>query len=91
VLVDYLTNVNPAARRKLETLRHILIGGEELNPVATQTFKSMLPHVGLTNTYGPTETSIGTIFFEIGKERYSSIPIGRADRQRERVDPRRAP
>ena len=77
VLVDYLTNVNPAARRKLETLRHILIGGEELNPVATQTFKSMLPQVGLTNTYGPTETSIGTIFFEIGKERYSSIPIGR--------------
>ena len=77
VLVDYLTNVNPAARRKLETLRHILIGGEELNPLATQTFKSMLPQVGLTNTYGPTETSIGTIFFEIGAERYSSIPIGR--------------
>jgi len=77
VLVDYLTNVNPPARRKLETLRHILIGGEELNPVATQAFKTMLPQVGLTNTYGPTETSIGTIFFEIGSERYSSIPIGR--------------
>jgi len=77
VLVDYLTNVNPDARRKLETLRHILIGGEELNPVATQTFKAMLPQVGLTNTYGPTETSIGTIFYEIGSERYSSIPIGR--------------
>jgi amino acid adenylation domain-containing protein/thioester reductase-like protein len=77
VLVDYLTNVNPGARGKIKTLRHILIGGEELNPVATQAFKSMLPHVGLTNTYGPTETSIGTIFFEIGKERYSSIPIGR--------------
>src|SRR5215831_12687914 len=77
VLVDYLTNVNPEARRKLETLRHILIGGEELNPVATQAFKTMLPQVGLTNTYGPTETSIGTIFFEIGSERYSSIPIGR--------------
>src|SRR5437879_1041930 len=77
VLVDYLTEVNTGARGKLKTLRHILIGGEELNPLATQTFKSMMPQVGLTNTYGPTETSIGTIFFEIGSERYSSIPIGR--------------
>lgn len=77
VMVDYITQTNPEARRQLQSLRQILIGGEELNPAAVYKFKKILPHVGLTNTYGPTETSIGTIFFEIGSEPYTRLPIGR--------------
>lgn len=76
VLVEYV-KTNPRAKHKLETLRHILIGGEELHPEASHAFKSLLPQVGLTNTYGPTETSIGTIFYELGSHRYRSVPIGR--------------
>jgi amino acid adenylation domain-containing protein len=77
VMVDYITETNPSARRQLRSLRHILIGGEELNPAAVYKFKTILPEVGLTNTYGPTETSIGTIFFEVGNEPYLRLPIGR--------------
>jgi amino acid adenylation domain-containing protein/thioester reductase-like protein len=76
VLVDYL-KTNPQARRRLRSLRQVLVGGEEMNAHATYEFRSMLPHVGITNTYGPTETSIGVVFYEVGDERHDRMPIGK--------------
>lgn len=62
---------------KLASLRQLLIGGEEIGAQAVQRFRSFLPHVGITNTYGPTETSIGCIFHEVTEADGDSIPIGR--------------
>jgi thioester reductase-like protein len=76
-LVDYIRHADPDKRRRLKTLRHILMGGEEMNPEAVYRFRQMLPGCNITNTYGPTETSIGVIFFEVGEERYASVPIGK--------------
>ena len=76
VLVDYVS-VHPESIDRLRSLRQLLIGGEEINAPATYKFKSLLPHVGITNTYGPTETSIGTVFYEVGTDAYDPIPIGR--------------
>lgn len=63
--------------QKLTTLRQLLIGGEEISPKAVQQFRVFLPHVGITNTYGPTEASIGCVFHEVTAADGDSIPIGR--------------
>lgn len=62
---------------KFKNLRQILIGGEEMNLKDVTCFKKMFPYVGITNTYGPTECSIGTIFYEVPKHVPEAIPIGR--------------
>jgi amino acid adenylation domain-containing protein/thioester reductase-like protein len=62
---------------RLASLRQLLIGGEEIGAKAVQKFRSLLPGCGITNTYGPTEASIGCIFHEVRNEDGWSIPIGR--------------
>lgn len=76
-LIDYIQDTDPGARKKLATLKHVLMGGEEMNAEAVYRSRQMLPHCHITNTYGPTETSIGVIFFEVDDKRYTSVPIGR--------------
>jgi len=36
----------------------------------------MVPHCSITNTYGPAEASIGTIFYEVSDNLEEDIPIG---------------
>ncbi len=67
-----------AQAQKLVSLRQLLIGGEEISPKAVQRFRALLPHVGITNTYGPTEASIGCVFHEVTEADGDSIPIGRS-------------
>lgn len=62
---------------QLKSLRQLLIGGEEINVKDVAFFKDNFSHVGITNTYGPTECSIGTIFYEVISSSFVSIPIGR--------------
>ncbi|NES82289.1 MAG: amino acid adenylation domain-containing protein [Moorea sp. SIO2B7] len=76
ILVDYL-NDNLELYSKLSSLRQLLIGGEQMNSKAIYQFKSFLSQVGITNTYGPTETSIGVIFHEVPSTFTDPIPIGR--------------
>ncbi|NJM73615.1 MAG: amino acid adenylation domain-containing protein [Scytonema sp. RU_4_4] len=73
-----LLRAEPALAQKLRSLRQLLIGGEEISPKAVRRFKEILPHIGITNTFGPTEASIGMIFHEVTKADSQSIPIGRA-------------
>ncbi|HEX2051290.1 MAG TPA: amino acid adenylation domain-containing protein [Actinomycetota bacterium] len=61
---------------KLASLRRLLIGGEEISARAIRRFWALLPHVAITNTYGPTECSIGSIFHDVTPEDGDSIPIG---------------
>ncbi|MFB7511953.1 MULTISPECIES: amino acid adenylation domain-containing protein [unclassified Streptomyces] len=76
MLVELLT-VDEGMRERLGSLRHLLIGGEEIDPAAVRAFRAMLPGVTLTNTFGPTEASIGSVFHEIRDEDDGAIPIGR--------------
>ncbi|OHY79317.1 hypothetical protein BCA33_16800 [Marinobacter sp. AC-23] len=62
---------------KLTSLRRLLIGGEEINPKAVQKFRRLLPEVGITNTYGPTEASIGMVFHDVDDEDKTNISLGR--------------
>ncbi|MEU7230729.1 non-ribosomal peptide synthetase [Streptomyces chrestomyceticus] len=75
-LVDLLVS-DPALVPQLASLRRLLIGGEEISPRAVRAFRSLLPHVALTNTFGPTEASIGSVFHEVDEADGDTIPIGR--------------
>ena len=75
-LVELLA-AQPALADHLASMRHILIGGEEINTAAVQKFRSLVPHAVITNTYGPTEASIGSVFYEVTNDDVESIPIGR--------------
>jgi len=75
LLVD-LMQATPALAGDLSSLHTILIGGEEINPRAVRTFRSLLPGVRIVNTYGPTEASIGSVFYEVTDADVDTIPIG---------------
>ena len=62
---------------KLESLRNIIVGGEEITPSTVKVFLTHFPSVRITNLYGPTETSIGVVFFEVTKDHTGIIPIGK--------------
>lgn len=72
-----LLHADPSQAARLASLRRLLIGGEEIDPRAVRRFRRLLPHVGITNTYGPTEASIGCIFHDVGDGDDETIPIGR--------------
>jgi len=81
-LLVVLLERNPQLRHQLHSLRQLIIGGEAMNVKAIYQFKSYFPNVGITNAYGPTETSIGVIFYEVPSVCTASmftaeIPIGR--------------
>jgi amino acid adenylation domain-containing protein len=64
------------ARRKLVSVRHVIVGGEAVRPGTVARFMELAAGVKVTNFYGPTEASIGSISHEIGRgER--AVPIGR--------------
>ncbi len=75
-LVHHLDR-NPDDVVRLSSLRHLLIGGEEINPRSCHQFNAMLSNVSLTNTYGPTEASIGMVFHQVNPEDGDRVPIGR--------------
>jgi amino acid adenylation domain-containing protein/thioester reductase-like protein len=78
VLVDILA-ADPERAASISGLRHLLLGGEAINADAVRRFHELLPHVGITNTYGPTEASIGSVFHAVGGDdgEEIEIPLGR--------------
>jgi thioester reductase-like protein len=62
--------------RTLATLRHILIGGEQIDARAVQEFRRMLPVCDVVNTYGHTEASIGMVFHRVSDADGFDIPLG---------------
>jgi amino acid adenylation domain-containing protein/non-ribosomal peptide synthase protein (TIGR01720 family) len=76
ILVDYISS-DRKLHCQLNSLRQLLIGGEAMSSKAIYQFKSYFPSVGITNTYGPTETSIGVIFHEVSPQFTEPIPIGK--------------
>lgn len=76
LLVEHLHS-HPETWPAFARLRRILIGGEALAADPVYKFKTMFPHVAVTNAYGPTESSIGAIFHEVPDEYTDPVPIGR--------------
>ena len=64
-------------RRKLNSLRCIIVGGEEIRPGATYIFMEHFPRVRVVNLYGPTEASIGCVCYEVTGREGGKIPIGK--------------
>ncbi|MDR4495603.1 MAG: amino acid adenylation domain-containing protein [Nitrospirales bacterium] len=75
-LLEYVMTI-PRAGHGLRSLRQLLIGGEAMQAGPVRKFMSLFPGIGITNAYGPTETSIGVIFFEVSEQCPDPIPIGR--------------
>ncbi len=67
----------PRLRRRVASLKQLVIGGEAINLRAIERFRNLFPEVGFTNLYGPTETAIGVIFFQIPEHLREPIPIGK--------------
>lgn len=76
-LMVELLQYKSALREKLVSLRQLLIGGEEMSPKHIYAFKEMFPNCSITNTYGPAEASIGTVFYELPSHYIDVIPIGK--------------
>ncbi len=77
VLTD-LVHADAELARQASSLRRVLLGGEAINVDAVRRFHQVLPHVEFTNTYGPTEASIGSVFhtFREPPADDAEIPIG---------------
>jgi amino acid adenylation domain-containing protein/non-ribosomal peptide synthase protein (TIGR01720 family) len=74
-ILDNLVEELSRSNVPLPCLRQLLIGGEAINPKTVSQFQSYMPNVNITNAYGPTETAIGVIFYEV--ENPDTIPIGK--------------
>jgi amino acid adenylation domain-containing protein/thioester reductase-like protein len=68
---------DPRLTKHLTALRRILIGGEEVDGAAVRTLCRLLPGLRVTNTYGPTEASIGSVFHDITDADGDKVPLGR--------------
>ena len=62
---------------RCQSLRRLLSGGEDLLPhILKQTFAT-LPHVRVSNGYGPTEACVGVITHQCRNDSGVRVPIGR--------------
>ena len=61
----------------IQSLRYIFCSGEELNLREVQQCYKLLPHCGIHNLYGPTETSIDVLHYTCSDEKqvYIGTPI----------------
>ncbi|WP_249793990.1 amino acid adenylation domain-containing protein, partial [Bradyrhizobium cenepequi] len=57
----------------------LIIGGEALSPSTVELWRSIQPTARMVNEYGPTETVVGCIFYDVPTELTlaTNIPIGR--------------
>jgi amino acid adenylation domain-containing protein/thioester reductase-like protein len=68
---------DPRLARHLTGMRRILIGGEEVDGAAVRALCRLVPGLRVTNTYGPTEASIGSVFHDITDADGDRVPLGR--------------
>ncbi|MGK5555178.1 amino acid adenylation domain-containing protein [Actinomadura kijaniata] len=64
-------------REAASSLRRVLIGGEPAGPGPVHRLRALLPGLEVTNTFGPTECSIGSVFHDVTDADVDRIPIGR--------------
>ncbi|MEV4998886.1 non-ribosomal peptide synthetase [Streptomyces niveus] len=67
----------PATVERLRSLRHLVVGGEQISPQDVHALRELLPGLRVSNAYGPSEAAIGMIFHEVTAEDGDDIPLGR--------------
>ncbi|WP_410652364.1 non-ribosomal peptide synthetase [Amycolatopsis sp. cmx-4-54] len=72
-----LLRQRPATAGRLRSLRHLVVGGEQINPLDVHRLRELLPGLRVSNAYGPTEASIGMIFHEVTARDGDVVPLGR--------------
>lgn len=72
-----LLEAEPAAVAKVSSLRHLVVGGEEIIPHAVHRLRELVPGLEVTNGYGPSETAIGMVFHRITGAEGDRVPLGR--------------
>lgn len=61
----------------LRSVRHVIVGGEELTSAVWDRHRRRLPHVPLHNEYGPTEATVWCCVHHVGHpEHFGRVPIG---------------
>ncbi|SFM63493.1 amino acid adenylation domain-containing protein/thioester reductase domain-containing protein [Streptomyces sp. cf124] len=72
-----LLEAEPAHVARVASLRHLVVGGEEIIPHAVHRLRELVPGLGITNGYGPSEASIGMVFHRVDGTEGDHIPLGR--------------
>ncbi|SFK20374.1 non-ribosomal peptide synthetase [Streptomyces pini] len=72
-----LLESDPAAVRRVSSLRHLVVGGEEIVPHSVHRLREMVPGLEIDNGYGPSETAIGMVFHRVRGDEGDHIPLGR--------------
>ncbi|UUU36490.1 thioester reductase domain-containing protein [Streptomyces sp. CA-210063] len=72
-----LLEAEPAHVAEVASLRHLVVGGEEIIPHAVHRLRELVPGLGITNGYGPSEASIGMVFHRVDGTEGDRIPLGR--------------
>ncbi|SPL70712.1 Anguibactin system regulator [Acinetobacter stercoris] len=75
-IVDMLLSC--ATMLQIRSLRLVAQGGDYIKPSLIQKLRKMLPHARLISLGGPTETTIWSIWHEIGIQDQEIIPYGQA-------------
>lgn len=72
-----LLDSDPSMVARLASLRHLVVGGEEVGPRAVHRLRTLLPGLTVFNGYGPSEASIGMVFHPIEFADGDHVPLGR--------------
>ncbi|WP_410599078.1 non-ribosomal peptide synthetase [Amycolatopsis sp. lyj-90] len=72
-----LLRQRPSTVGRLRSLRHLVVGGEQINPLDVHRLRELLPGLRISNAYGPSEASIGMIFHEVEACDGDVVPLGR--------------
>ncbi|MFD2350853.1 AMP-binding protein [Nonomuraea ferruginea] len=72
-----LLEVREDLREATSSLRRMLIGGEAAGAGVVHRLRALLPGLEVTNTFGPTECSIGSVFHDVTDADADRIPLGR--------------
>ncbi|WP_199438556.1 AMP-binding protein [Vibrio owensii] len=77
IYMQFMTSIDDGANY-FGSFRNILVGGEEVTLNLVKTIQLMCPWIQVTNTYGPTEASIGFVFHHFTGEETDTVPLGKA-------------
>jgi amino acid adenylation domain-containing protein len=67
-----------AEYKVLNSLRKVIFGGEKIDPVIIKNLRNLVSDIKIYNSYGPSEASDVSSFYEINEESTKNFPIGKA-------------
>ncbi|MCD9574044.1 AMP-binding protein [Flavobacterium soyae] len=67
-----------AEYKVLNSLRKVIFGGEKIDPVIIKNLRNLVSDIKIYNSYGPSEASDVSSFYEINEESGNIFPIGKA-------------